>query len=68
MTCLKSGTSGRTVGVGTGGTVGEGTGVNVAVGRDVYDGITVAGNPVSFPEVQADNPAKRRQQQIIAIL
>jgi hypothetical protein len=70
MIWLKSGTSGRTVGVGTGLEVGEGTGVNVAVGRGVADGgiVSVAGRVVADEGVHAARPAITMQKKIAAAL
>ena len=72
MICLKSGTSGGTVGVGgTGDDVGEGSGVDVAEGRGVADGVmvSVAGTAVSGTAVvHAASPAKSRQKKITVTL
>ena len=70
MICLKSGTGGRTVGVGGGVAVGEGSRVAVGVGRAVAGGgsVAVAGKPVASPGEQAASPVMSRQQQITITL
>ena len=69
MICLKSGTSGRAVGVGAKVVVGEGSGDAVAVGRGDADGLTVsvAGKLVPEMGVHAAKPAIRRQKKVTVI-
>jgi len=69
MICLKSGTSGRAVGIGAKVAVGEGRGVAVAVERGDADGLTVsvAGKLVPEMGVHAARPAKRRQKKVTVI-
>ena len=64
MICLKSGTSGRVVGEGSGVEVGEGNSVDVAVGSGEELGliVPVAGRLVGCKGVHAARPAIRRQQ------
>ena len=69
MIWLKSGINGRTVGVGSGVEVCVGNGVEVgegsigvSVGFNVADGVNVAGKMVAFPGIQAETPARNRQE------
>ena len=70
MICLKFGTSGRTVGEGTGLDVDEGTGVGVAVGRAVAVGgiVSDAGRVAVGKDVHAARLAIRRQIKITVAL
>jgi|NGEPerStandDraft_6_1074524.scaffolds.fasta_scaffold72261_2 hypothetical protein len=70
MMWLKSGTSGRTVGVGTGLDVCEGTAVDVAVGRGEADGgiVSVIGRLVAVMGVHATKPDIRKEKKIVTTL
>jgi hypothetical protein len=70
MMWLKSGTSGRTVDVGTGLDVWEGTAVDDAVGRGVADGgiVSVTGRLVAGKGVHAAKLVIRKQKKIAKTL